>query len=102
MEATKKIVVGVDSTETGALALRQALEIASLHERAEVHAVRVVEPIVLTHLVSRSNGFATPSRAPHGIGQQLTDLSVTGRHDADALASSLEVRDHVRSGKRLA
>jgi len=46
MEATKKIVVGVDTTETGALALKNALEIASIHERAEVHAIRVVEPIV--------------------------------------------------------
>jgi nucleotide-binding universal stress UspA family protein len=46
MERTQKIVVGVDNTETGKLALAQALEIAAGNERAEVHAIRVVEPIV--------------------------------------------------------
>lgn len=46
MEAKRKIVVGVDNTETGALALKNALEIAANDESAEVHAIRVVEPVV--------------------------------------------------------
>src|SRR5687767_4703528 len=45
MEATRKIVVGVDATETGARALRNALEIAALGGHTEVHAIRVIEPI---------------------------------------------------------
>lgn len=45
MEATRKIVVGVDNTETGTRALRSALEIASEGPRTEVHAIRVIEPI---------------------------------------------------------
>jgi nucleotide-binding universal stress UspA family protein len=45
MEATRKIVVGVDATETGARALSNALEIAALGGRTEVHAIRVIEPI---------------------------------------------------------
>jgi nucleotide-binding universal stress UspA family protein len=46
MEATKKIVVGVDTTEIGALALARALEVAAASPRAEVHAIRVIEPVV--------------------------------------------------------
>lgn len=45
MEATRKIVVGVDATETGARALRSALELAAFGGRTEVHAIRVSEPI---------------------------------------------------------
>lgn len=46
MEATRKIVVGVDNTETGARALRKALETAAVGARTEVHAIRVVDPVV--------------------------------------------------------
>lgn len=45
MEATRKIIVGVDATETGARALRNALEIAAFGGQTEVHAIRVIEPI---------------------------------------------------------
>jgi nucleotide-binding universal stress UspA family protein len=46
MQTTKKIVVGVDHTEIGAAALRSALEIAAGYGDAEVHVLRVVEPVV--------------------------------------------------------
>jgi nucleotide-binding universal stress UspA family protein len=45
MEATRKIVVGVDNTETGARALTKALETAAVGARTEVHAIRVLEPV---------------------------------------------------------
>jgi nucleotide-binding universal stress UspA family protein len=46
MEVTKKVVVGVDNTDIGAFALSRALEIASGYGKAEVHVLRVIEPVV--------------------------------------------------------
>ncbi len=46
MEATKKVVVGVDNTEISAIALTRALEIAAGYGNAEVHVLRVIEPVV--------------------------------------------------------
>lgn len=46
METTRKIVVGIDTTEISDRALRAALEIAARDGRTEVHAIRVFEPFV--------------------------------------------------------
>lgn len=45
MEATRKIVVGVDNTDTGARALHHALQVAARGPHTEVHAIRVIEPV---------------------------------------------------------
>jgi nucleotide-binding universal stress UspA family protein len=46
MEKINKIVVGVDNTELGAGALSRAIALAGTQPNTEVHALRVVEPIV--------------------------------------------------------
>lgn len=45
METTRKIVVGVDGTDTGACALSRALEMAAIGVPTEVHAIRVLDAV---------------------------------------------------------
>jgi hypothetical protein len=62
----KVVVVGVDYSETGALALRQALEIASPAPGGEVHAVHVPRAIRRASARARPGDVASVARSRRG------------------------------------
>jgi nucleotide-binding universal stress UspA family protein len=68
-----RIVVGVDYSETGRLALEQALDIASRWQSAEVHLVNVLSPIVPTAGVEYVPFAAFPVFDVEGAAKELQE-----------------------------
>jgi nucleotide-binding universal stress UspA family protein len=80
------VVVGVGMSEAAEAAIEQALELASAHERSEVHAISATEDFEfgMRNAERESDGavvVATRARLASRLHQKLDDMHRSGRVD---------------------